>query len=193
MNSLQHAVGFLQNAYTIVLALALTEGFKQFIDDNRERNIFWDRTWSLVGFLFMIFPFFHGMSRYLYSTYLAAGVAPAGFAGHLMFDGIAFMAMSACFFIMSRSLQPDRWKRYYCALVVLLGVDSAWIGVALWHGVQPVRTWLYLNAVLAVVLAVTYYRSREHEESRFAPAAAAVTIFLTTLASYVLMQDFYFG
>lgn len=193
MTNLQHAVGFLQNAYTIVLALALTEGFKQFIDDQRDRNIFWNRTWSLIGFLFMIFPFFHGMSRYLYSTYLAQGAAPASFEGFLMFDGIAFLAMSACFFIMSRSLQPDRWKRYYGALAALLVADSVWISVALWRGVEPVATWLYLNVILAVVLVVAFVFNRRDDETLLPPAIAAVTIICTTVASYFLMREFYFG
>jgi hypothetical protein len=42
----------------------------------------------------------------------------------LMIDGIAFMLMSAFFFVMSRSLDLDRWQRYYKALWYLLLVDS---------------------------------------------------------------------
>jgi dolichyl-phosphate-mannose--protein O-mannosyl transferase len=75
MSSLSHAVGFLQAAYTIVLGLALTEGFKQFVPD-RDEEIDWDRFWPLFGFVFLIFPFFHGMSRYLYTTYLLPKIPP---------------------------------------------------------------------------------------------------------------------
>jgi hypothetical protein len=191
MTDLQHAVSFFQNAYTIILALALTEGLKQFVADGGERNIFWNKLPSLVGFLFLIFPFFHGMSRYLYSSYLAPGLTVGSFAGHLMFDGIMFMLMSACFFIMSRSLSPDRWKRYYGALACVLVVDSAWVLVVLSRGAQ-VSVWLELDIVVAYVMLVMFLTHEKHEETIWPPLAAMATIIFTTIVSYFLMQDFYF-
>jgi hypothetical protein len=190
MSSLQHAVGFLQNAYTIVLALALSEAFKEFVAG--DKDIFWNRFWALVGVLLLVFPFFHGMSRYLYTTYLAPGTAPPNFAPFLMTDGIAFMLMSACFFVMSRSLSPDRWQRYYAALAFLLIVDSNWIAFAMWRG-APVKTWLILNVVLGAILAGTYLYFRKTKETVWPPAICALTICATTIASYVLMRDFYFS
>src|ERR1700719_5182197 len=104
MTDLVHAVQFLQAAYTILLALAFGEAFKQFVPDG-DQEIRWDRLPLLLAFLFMIFPFYHGMSRYFYSTYLhdpTARLSPV--AGILMFDGVCFLLMSACFFVLSRSL-----------------------------------------------------------------------------------------
>lgn len=191
MTDLTHAVGFLQNAYTIVLALALGEAFKQFVADSGERRIFWNRFPALVAFLFMIFPFFHGMSRYLFSTYLAPGTAPRNFAGYLMFDGIAFMLMSACFFVKSRSLAPDRWRRYFGALALLLAFDTVWILVAIHRGVA-LWIWIYLNIIVACVMVGLFVAYRREENSLVPPIVCMTTIMTTTVSSYFLMSDFYF-
>jgi hypothetical protein len=191
MSSLTHAVGFLQAAYTIVLGLALTEGFKQFVPD-RDEKINWNRFWPLVGFLFLIFPFFHGMSRYFYTTYLSRTTPPDYFAGYLMFDGIAFLLMSISFFALSRSFAVHRWRRYHGALTLLLLVDSAWICVVLYRGVE-VSVWLWLNAVLAAVMISTYLWFRRNADSLWPVRICAMTICLTTIASYFLMTKFYFG
>jgi hypothetical protein len=190
MNDLTHAVQFFQTGYTILLALAFGEALKQFVPDG-DQIIRWDRLPSLLAFLFMIFPFFHGMSRYFYITYLHTPdgrLAPVAF--YIMLDGMVFMTMAAFFFVMSRSLSPGHWKRFYFTLLTLLAVDTAWIGVSLIRGV-PVLPWLELNAILAVVLigVLLYVRS---ETSVGAPRICAVVTFATTIASYVWMSDFYF-
>lgn len=191
--NLKHAATFLQGAYTIVLALALGEAFKQFVADGGERNIFWNRSWSLVGFLVQIFPFFHGMSRYLFRTYLGPKAIPENWPAYLMFDGIMFMMMSGCFFVMSRSLSPDRWKRFYGSAGLLLAFDSIWICVAMWRGVPDVQTWLHLNGVLAVAMVVAFFIWRKTENSLWPPGVYAVANSVTTVASYYLMRAFYFS
>jgi hypothetical protein len=55
----------------------------------------WDRFWSLFAFIVMIFPFFHGMTRHFYRTYLThPNTELATVALWLMFDGVMFMTMS---------------------------------------------------------------------------------------------------
>jgi hypothetical protein len=192
-DNLRHAATFLQGAYTIVLALALSEAFKQFVADSGERNIFWNRTWSLVGFLVQIFPFFHRMSRYLFRTYLSPKAIVGSWPAYLMFDGIMFMKMSGCFFVMSRSLSPDRWKRFYGSAGLLLIFDSIWIGVAMWRGVPHLETWLYLNCVLAWHMILAYLIFRERENTLWPPAIYALANTGTTIASYHFMREFYFS
>lgn len=187
---LVHAVNFLQNAYTIVLGLALTEGFKQYIPDG-DRNIDLKRFVPLVGFLFLLFPFFHGMSRYLYTTYLSKNAAPHDVAASLMFDGVMFMLMAGCFFAMSRSFSSNNWKRYYKSLSLLLLVDSIWICFVSWKG-APVITWLVLNAVLAATMAGMFYAFRSSRCSPWPTRVCSATVCATTIASYVIMRDFYF-
>lgn len=190
MTDLTHAVQFLQTAYTILLALSFGEAFKQVVSDKRE-PIARERIPSLLAFLFMIFPFFHGMSRYLYSTYLAHAGRLGHFAFNLMFDGIVFMLLSSCFFVMSRSLSPYHWQRFYRALVALLFVDSIWIGVALWRGIH-LEPWLKLNGFLAAFLIVVGYSFRREHESAIPPIFCAIATFGTTVLGYIWMRDFYF-
>lgn len=197
---LQHAVEFLQAAYTILLALAFQEGFLQLVPGSDE-NIRWERFPSLLAFLFMIFPFFHGMTRYFYITYLQ-GPQPrdlANVAGFLMFDGIMFFLMAASFFSISHSLAPRRWVRFYVALGVLLVIDSIWIAVSMKRG-SPVGPWLVLNLILAFLLMTIYaFRDRlsfdvpnERLPLRLGPWLAPIATFSTTVADYVWMHKFYF-
>jgi hypothetical protein len=191
--NLKHAASFLKGAYSIVLALALSEAFKQFEADSGERNIFWDRTASLIGFLMQIFPFFHGMSRYLFKTYLSPNAAPGNWPAYLMFDGIMFMLMSGCFFVMSRSLSTDRWKRFYGSASLLLIFDSTWIGVGIWRGVKQIEMWLYLNGALVLGMLIAFFIWRKTEKSLGPPIAYAAVNGATTVASYYLMRNFYFS
>lgn len=190
--NLKHAVGFLQSAYTIVLALALSEAFKQFVADSGDRKIYWNRTFSLIGFLVQIFPFFHGMSRYLFKTYLAPNYPPDNWPVYLMSDGIVFLLMSGCFFVMSRSLSPDRWHRFYGSTGALLLVDSIWISAAIFRGVN-INVWLWLNAILAVTMIIVYFVNRTRQDSLWPPAIYAFANLATTVTSYYVMKDFYFS
>jgi hypothetical protein len=186
---LTHAVGFLQTAYTILLALAFGEAFKQFVAERGD--IQWTRLPSLLAFLFMIFPFFHGMSRYLYTTYLQHPGSLSQYAGYLMGDGITFMILSSLFFVLSRSLSPNHWRRFYGALLLLLLFDSIWICVALYRGIGPVKPWLAFNIILgAILICVLLFNRRQ--ESIAPPVICAIATFSTTALSYYVMRDFYF-
>src|SRR5438046_924046 len=123
---IRNVILFFQGAFTFILALALTESFKQFVADKAEReedrHIHWERLWSLISFLFLIMPFFQGMSRYYYSEYLAAEI-PDHYDFLLMFDGICFLTEAAIFFVMSRTLAPVLWRRFYSSVLLLFMVD----------------------------------------------------------------------
>lgn len=190
MTDLQHAVQFLQTAYMLLLALAFGEAFKQFVPDGDD-PIRKDRIWALLAFLFMIFPFLHGMSRHFYTVYLStSGGALSNYASHLMIDGLCFMLLSACFFVMSRSLGPKHWKRFYAALLTLLVVDSCWIVFSYLLGIDYI-VWLELNVALAIVLILTFTVVRE-DEAQSPAAVAAVTSLATGAVGYWQMQTFYF-
>jgi hypothetical protein len=62
-------VRFFQTTCTFVLALAITEAFKQFVADRsnkpEERRFFHsDRLAALMSFLFLALPFYQRMNRY---------------------------------------------------------------------------------------------------------------------------------
>jgi hypothetical protein len=184
------AVSFFQRAFTIVLALALGEAFKQFVTDKEEKGMQWDRLPALLTFLFMVFPFFHGMNRYFFRTYLNP-IPSKSYAAYLLFDGIMFMTESALFFVMSRSLAGIQWRRYFIALLLLLAVDTGWGSVEL-SQTPDITYWLTLNIVLAVILGIvmSYFWSKENPV--VPSVVAAVATFTTTAISYFLSWNFYF-
>ena len=85
------AIGFFKGAFTIVMALALGESLKQFVAERAvnegDRTIQWDRLPALISFLFLIVPFYQGMSRYFYITYSDINKMPQPYSVFLMFDG----------------------------------------------------------------------------------------------------------
>jgi hypothetical protein len=199
VTDLTHAIQFLQAAFTILLSLAFGEAFKQLVPDGDD-DMRWDRFWSLLAFIVMIFPFFHGMTRHFYTTYLThpktelATVAP-----WLMFDGIMFMSMSAMFFVMSRSLTPSHWPRFFIAISGLLLVDTVWSGMTIYRGIN-LWPFICLNTSLFVSLggiALWYRRvALPSEIGKFSwgpTFCCAIACFSTTTIDYIWMQRFFFN
>jgi hypothetical protein len=104
---------------------------------------------------------------------------------------IPFLISSALFFILSRSLSPNHWQRFYGALLLLLLVDSMWIGVALCRGIQVVKPWLQFDIILGAILIFVRLSFRK-EDSIVPPVLCAIATFTTTALSYYVMRDFYF-
>jgi hypothetical protein len=189
---------FFRVAFTLVLALAITESFKQFIADKAEkpedRTIHWNRLPALTSFLLLALPFFHGMSRYFFIVYTNASEVPRNYGAYLLFDGIAFLSMSAMFFAMSRALSAIQWRRYFYMVLVLLVVDSAWIIVAVGSRGFPVQLWLILNSCLAIVLIILLLTARKCSRCNpiFVSSACAATVAITTSISYFYKWEVFF-
>ena len=186
-----HAGSFLQSTFTIILALALGEAFKQFVADSDDRPIHWDRTPALLFFLFLIFPFFHGMSRYFFVTYINASHVTKSYSGYLLFDGLAFLGEAALFFVMSRALKPNHWQRLSWSVLILLAIDSVWCAVALEHGTSTL-VWLVLNGVLAAVLLALLAVFKNDTTCMRASILGAAAAGITTALSYYFFWNFYF-
>jgi hypothetical protein len=178
-----NAVQFFQGAYTILLGLALGEAFKQFLPDGDE-NIRWDRLPSLLAFLLMILPFFQGMSSYIYATYSShPNLDLAAVEEFLLFDGMIFLVMSAIFFVLSRSLSPNHWFRFYIAMLTLIVVDSVWISVSLYRG-SSLQFWLVLNIIVAALFAsvLTVQAGNELPAKKLPPLTSPPWISVAILA-----------
>jgi hypothetical protein len=192
-------VGFYQKAFTLILALALAEAFKQFVADkaNKEedRVIHWDRLWSLVSFLFLIFPFFQGTSRYFYVEYLHDSKLPSNYAAFIMFDGAMFTIEAALFFVMSRTLSLTLWRRFYYSVLWLFVIDSIWAFLC-WklRGVD-ILYWLLLNVAATAVLGpfiVVNRCIRRSVTPSLACKICCIGIIFRTMLDYWMMWSFYF-
>jgi hypothetical protein len=157
---------FFKGAFTVVLALALSEAFKQFVTDRISAEgryqeprpdqaiILWPRLPALLSFLFLIWPFFHGMNAYFSMTYLDhSHPMPSPYSFYLSADGVLFTIEAALFFVMSRALSLTKWRLFYCCIIVLLMVDSVWGFITLTHTTR-VRPWLILNAISFLILGI---------------------------------------
>jgi hypothetical protein len=198
---LTHAVTFVQAAVTIIFGLALGEALKQLVPDG-DMGIRKDRVPLLLAFFFMVFPFFHGMSRYFYIAYFVHPGRPdlklGTVSGHVMFDALMLMTEGGLFFVLCRSLSPTHWPRFYGFLLILLLVDTIWV-LTSFLGEAPLIPWIVLNVVLAVILLVvygSYSPPRAYADLDSAPRLpgwiCAIATFATTVTSYVWMRDFYF-
>lgn len=187
-------VSFFQTIFAIIIALSIGEAFKQFIADKvdkpEDRAIHWDRLPALIGFLLLVVPFFHGMSRYFFVAYVNAKAVPETYGLYLIFDGISFMFMSAIFFAMSRSLPAAQWRRYFCLALLLLVVDSIWISVAVESRGFPVLLWQILNSALAITLAALL--AREPARPTIFPIIFALAVTVTPTISYVYKWEVFF-
>jgi hypothetical protein len=190
--NIANTVNFFQGTFMIVLSLALGEALKAFTSDNQELPIYWNRLPSLCAFLLVFFPFFQSMHQYFYTTYLNPQTALKFYPGYLVFDGIMNTLWAGCFFTMSRSLAPDRWRRFYGTLLVLMLLDICWNGISYYRGLH-VGGWLANNAfIVFVVLAMLWFERGKPLSMRPSYIGLALLV-TTTVLAYWIERDMYFS
>ncbi|MGC9942196.1 MAG: hypothetical protein ABSE48_10195 [Verrucomicrobiota bacterium] len=160
-----------QSVYTIVLALAVAEGFNQAIKENKPETekqattfVSWfdcihhPRIVSLIVFLLLVAPFFQGNQKYLYLQYIEPLHLPnppkSISAAWLNFDCLTFSLEAGLFFVMSRSLSARRWQQFYATIAVLLSIDFVWALMEKSHGAAVPTEWLWFDIIGAVVLVL---------------------------------------
>jgi hypothetical protein len=191
------SVDYLRQIFAIILALAVTEAFRQFIADRAETPsepaVRRDAIWGLISFLFLLFPFYHGMARYLYDNYRVASSRPQPYSHFLLFDVVAFTVESALFFVMSRSIRLQQWRRFYVSVVAVLVIDTVW-GTVAWRTHSPqVGPWLLLNIIfLPVFIAILLLSKPNSKLEKAAPYVAALLMVLRTVLDYALSWKLYF-
>ncbi len=101
------------------------------------------------------------MSQYLYINYLNPQTAPPFYPAYLIFDGIVFTAQAGCFFVMSRALAPQIWRRFYAAVLVLLAIDIGWTGITSRRGIHlDAWFWIDIGAVAAILFVMWFERGK---------------------------------
>jgi uncharacterized membrane protein len=188
------AANFFKQVLAVVLALALGEAFKQCVHDKKigqEQVVRWHNLPSLVSFLALIIPFFHGMNRGFYITYIAPRIQPQ--ANWLMIDGFVFLIELAIFFGMSRALSADRWKLYFYWALTLMAIDTPWcIYIYFAHRGDSALIWIFWNLVLALIFIGTLFAPGKWTKPYGPACIGAATCVFTTVASYIQLWEFYF-
>jgi hypothetical protein len=181
--------------FAIVLALALGEAFKTVATE--ENFVYWDRLPSLASFLLLILPFYQGMNKYLLLNYGAGVQAPAHYARFVLIDGASFMGEAALFFVMSRTLAMNHWRRFYSVVTLLLVLDCVWGRSVQSHATpqdaQVIAGWISLNiktiAGLLIMIGVGCWRPGN---DILPMAIGPIGMFIRTYFDYVNSWDFYF-
>ena len=184
----------LQRIYGVILALAITEAFKEFAkptnrDTKEKASDRWpfypDNIWAIVSLLFLVIPFFQGMNVYLQRTYGASSseTHPAW----LLFDIAIFTVEAVFIFLLSRSLPRDRWKIFYRLIGTLLLIDAVW-GFIVYraHG-APTTAWVMVNVICGPVLLLLAWRCENK-----GPIVCFVLVIFRTIVDYYTSWDLYF-
>lgn len=190
--SVVNTVHFFQGAFMIVLSLALGEALKSFTSDNQELPIYWDRLPTLAAFMIVFFPFFQSMQQYFYTVYLNPQTALKFYPGYLVFDGIMNTLWAGCFFTMSRSLAPHRWRRFYGTLLLLMFLDIVWNSIGYYRGLH-VGAWLAINIFIGVVILAMMWLERGKAQSMRPSYIGLALLVITTGIGYWLEHDMYFS
>jgi hypothetical protein len=184
----------LRNVFGIVLALSLGEAYKQVIADTAnnpgEKSIRRDSLPSMASFLLLLIPFFQGMARFLDTAYPQA-VRPTSYGPWLLFDICAFTTEASLFFVMSRTLRFEQWRRFYGAVLGILVTDTFWGAVTLnWRHIETVRPWMLSNLVCLILLGAIFIRFGERP--KLGPWIACALMLGRTVADYWTSWTFYF-
>lgn len=194
--AVQSTIESLQRIFAIILALAIGEAFKQFVSDKGDEpgdpHIHWDRAVFLLTFLFLVVPFFHGMTRYFHQQYMSQPLSPH-YASRLLVDCCVFTLESILFFVLSRSLSIKLWQTFSRALVLLLLIDAGWSYYYTANNANNAYTvfWAIVNLGAAVLVILT--RLFHDKQAHWYGAWATLTIIVVrTVLDYWLDWKFYF-
>ena len=95
MNAIEASVSHLQWLFITVMAIAITEGLKQFVreirdnDENAHQPFRWECFFGLLALLATAMPFTYGMSRYFFEAY-RRGPVGGQYSAHLALDTLGF-------------------------------------------------------------------------------------------------------
>jgi hypothetical protein len=189
-------VTYFRGAFSLIFGLALAEGFKQTVHDKAAQAtdpvLYNEKIFSLLGFLFLILPFYQGTMRFYGHFYGAANSLPSNYSFIIMFDSFAFLIEAAIFFYMSRALSPVHWISFYIAVVALLWVDTLWgIATAGFHSTPAPTSWIILNLVWGAA-ALVMVLFNKHLSNERAVLIGCIGLFIRTVLDYALNWPFYF-
>jgi hypothetical protein len=189
-------IAFWKLAFTLLMGLALAEALRQFAMDRDEggpiRGSIWNRLPALLSCLLLVLPFYQGMNRYFFLTYGRMEAMPRPYSAYLTFDCLNFLAEVVLFFIMAHALPAVRWRRVNGAVLALLLVDCAWVGLSTWLHASPIEPWMLVNIGASVVLLALLVGMPAQCPPMTAATMAMLVVLGRTGLDYWLSWSFYF-
>lgn len=178
--------------YGVVIALSITEAFRQFALDGNSTvaGIQWDRFLPLFSLLLLVVPFYHGMSRYFCEMYDPSKI-DRHYGLWLLVDSFAFVVEAGLFFVLARSLSRPLWLQFNVAVITLLFGDVLW-GVFAWrYRTCSISFWVIVNLCTVPFLVAILLVSR-NGASWWGMSLASFVILVRAMADYWAGWRFYF-
>jgi fumarate reductase subunit D len=185
--------------YTVVIALSVGEAFKQFVPDRRLRQqksgVHWDQLPSLLSLLFLVVPFFHGMTRFFHIMYSKEKINEL-YGAWLLVDCATFTVEAALFFVLARSLPTSLWSQFSVTVMVLLWLDIVW-GVFTWkYRTSLISPWVIVNVcTMPALMGVFLFLRSRKRTPRLAVTASILVLgglVIRTVVDYSTGWAFYF-
>ncbi len=205
MNTISNSVDALKWFFTTIMALAVTESLKQFVEEIKkgpDGKKGADSTFHLrvecipllLTLLMLATCFMFGMTRYFFEAY--THVPPTNsYALPLLFDTVAFTLEGICFFVMARSLSVDRCRVFAWTAIVMLAVDLTWVlKCTKWlplvqNPTVPPSEWLTMDMWCLGILFVFTLASY----TRFVPRWLLIAVLFVVLVGESATDVFYFN
>jgi hypothetical protein len=181
----------LQRIYSVIIALAITTGLKNFLSDSSEQfHYYYERLPMFVALFLTAVPFVHGMNRHLDKTLariIAEPQKPYLFR-FIVFDFI-FFSVESCIFYILAFLVKGNLLTFFTAWLAVHVTDSVWIAVTLTSkpnaaARRSLLIWLTINGLVFVAtLAVI----------RLIPGLSCTGLLLMTIAVVRTIADYALG
>ncbi|MEN6640997.1 MAG: hypothetical protein ABFE08_00990 [Armatimonadia bacterium] len=199
----ERSVNNLQQLYTVVVSLAITEGLaivlKPYVTptpgaavDNSVQS------WlMLCSLLVTLIPFYHGANRYLDATYVTGEREAKHWA--LLVDFIALFIEGFLLFVLASFIGHS--KPFFLVLGGLLLFDATWVWITRYEvkDGQPkdakFNVWLVTNIVSAILVGVFAFTAIATAEWRGIPIAELLLLSVAagrTIYDYWSVWDFYY-
>jgi hypothetical protein len=190
----------LASLYTVIIGVSLSSSIYQLIDPAKGiTSISLPSFLSFLGFVFLVFPFYHGAMRHLDSTYMnGAGAQIRDYA--LLADFLLLFAHGVLFVVVSMLLKQPR--EFLLFIAGVLAVDVFWgflahLAFSRERVDKPETAWAWINLITVIVLIMFYYLEKQtfkwlpDEEVGYCGTILAV-LFVRSLVDYKLNWKFYY-
>lgn len=193
----ERSVDWLQRLYAVVIALALTDGFKNIVtaaNNAPPSALIWQKalrvqTWPFIALMFTIVPFFHGANRHLDDLYVFGKAAVKDFA--LLIDFLFFFFQAAVFYWMALVIQePHYFFQVYCFLLLL---DIFWAVAVFFYaeaGWHAIKTWILINLPTVAIAGIFLATPLLEKDSQI--HALGILAILRTVFDYIFQWRMYY-
>lgn len=195
----KRSVNHLQQLYTVVVALAVTESLGRLLLSLRDNGQLppLNRCLMFFSLIFTVVPFYHGANRYLDATYVTGERAAKSSA--LLLDFIFLFIEGLLFF--GLAVLATNEVPFYTVLAMLLVLDAIWVGLTSYPSIGdtkrlPYFKWAVVNLITAAIIFIFVWSNLFGFEFWSTPTvrnvALVAVVAFRTVYDYFSTWNFYY-